>query len=240
TVAFYRKLQSRLEQTRPTIARNVLLRQLQRLIHYEAPLAVVATKTPHQTEVAQQAAMVQPGVVAEQNLQVVMNAGLVLAAPYLPLLWQRLGWLDAQHFNSARHAWQACALLHYMATGEANAQIEADYWQQWRLGMLLTGRQPPCPIDMDISLSTTQRELADSLLAGILAQWPKLAHSSAETLRECFLQRSGSLCQLGNGSGWQLQLDSGPYDMLLDGLPWSFSLICYPWMRGELYVHWRG
>lgn len=175
-----------------------------------------------------------------ESMQLVSNAGLVLAAPYLPLLWQRLGWLEAQRFSRVQYAWQACALLHYMATGETTELITADYWQQWRLGMLLNGLQPPCQIDVNITLSSAQRELADSLLAGILAQWSKLGNSSTDTLRECFLQRAGSLIQLGNGSGWQLQLDSGPYDMLLDGLPWSFSLVCYPWMQGELYVHWRG
>ncbi|GAB2911119.1 contractile injection system tape measure protein [Rheinheimera gaetbuli] len=177
---------------------------------------------------------------AAASIQWVSNAGLVLAAPYLPMLWQRLGWLEAQRFSRVQHAWQACALLHYMATGESTELISADYWQQWRLGMLLCGLQPPYPAGVDITLSTAQLELADSLLAGILAQWPKLANSSIDTLRQCFLQRGGGLSSVGNGSGWQLQLDSGPYDMLLDGLPWSFSLICHPWMQGELYVHWRG
>ena len=177
---------------------------------------------------------------AAASIQWVNNAGLVLAAPYLPMLWQRLGWLEVQRFSRVQHAWQACALLHYMATGESTELISADYWQQWRLGMLLSGLQPPYPADVDIRLSSAQLELADSLLAGILAQWPKLANSSIDTLRQCFLQRGGGLSSVGNGSGWQLQLDSGPYDMLLDGLPWSFSLICHPWMQGELYVHWRG
>ena len=130
-------------------------------------------------------------------------------------------------------------MLHYMASGETGT-LAPDYWQQWRLGMLLNGCEPPCPPGMDLQLSDSACALADSLLAGIIAQWPKLANSSVSTLRECFLQRSGSLSQLGNGSGWQLQLHSGPYDMLLDGLPWSFSLIRYHWMQGELYVHWRG
>ncbi|KKO44067.1 hypothetical protein WG68_17250 [Arsukibacterium ikkense] len=293
--AFYRNVQSKLQQATPGRASSLLLGQLQRLLQYLAPerlphqpgstangcglyppvstaplpqppgtepakvqqgkatparLADAKTaqyQTPH-SQVAQTAKR-QParrdGDLAAQrqpaeSMQLVSNAGLVLAAPYLPLLWQRLGWVAAQRFNSEQHAWQACALLHYMATGETAELIRADYWQQWRLGMLLTGRQPPGPVDIDIRLSDTQLELADSLLAGILAQWPKLANSSVETLRQCFLQRGGSLVRLGNGSGWQLQLDSGPYDMLLEGLPWSFSLICYPWMQGELYVHWRG
>lgn len=279
--AFYCNLRSKLQHSTAGQARNLLLRQLQRLLAYVAPeqnqlmgtiqhdssgqhisagqeagrqsagrqaqaaqTQALQRGTSAATETQQSQTMqtgkLEPEIPPPDTMQLVNNAGLVLAAPYLPLLWQRLGWLEAQRFSCAQHAWQACALLHYMATGETAELLSADYWQQWRLGMLLSGLQPPCPHDVDISLSTAQLELADSLLAGILAQWPKLANSSTDTLRECFLQRAGSLSQLGNGSGWQLQLDSGPYDMLLDGLPWSFSLICYPWMQGELYVHWRG
>ena len=196
-------------------------------------LARQAAGLPEQAEATQQ------DTDSTLSWQPVINAGLVLAAPYLPLLWQRLGYLQGQRFASVQQAWQACALLHYMASGDTAAAPQ-DYWQQWRLAMLLNGCEPPCPGGLDLQLSDSACELADSLLAGIIAQWPKLANSSVSTLRECFLQRSGSLCQLGNGSGWQLQLQSGPYDMLLDGLPWSFSLIRYHWMQGELYVHWRG
>ncbi|PKM20942.1 MAG: hypothetical protein CVV11_05590 [Gammaproteobacteria bacterium HGW-Gammaproteobacteria-15] len=170
----------------------------------------------------------------------VTNAGIVLAAPYIPMLLQRLGWVSAQRFTSIEQAWQACALLHYMTTGHWQPELRPDYWQQWPLPMLLSGVQPPCPVGFVPQLSSEALAMADSLLAGILAQWPKLASSSVTTLRECFLQRGGTLERAGNGSGWQLQLDSGPYDMLLDGLPWSYSLIRYPWMQGEVYVHWRG
>lgn len=170
----------------------------------------------------------------------VANAGIVLAAPYIPMLLQRLGWVSAQRFISTEQAWQACALLHYMTTAHWQAELVPDYWQQWPLPMLLSGVQPPCPVGFVPQLTDEALAMADSLLAGILAQWPKLAGSTVTTLRECFLQRGGTLERAGNGSGWQLQLDSGPYDMLLDGLPWSYSLIRYPWMQGEVYVHWRG
>ncbi|GAB59477.1 contractile injection system tape measure protein [Rheinheimera nanhaiensis] len=196
-------------------------------------LARQAAAQPEQAQATQQ------DTDSALSWQPVINAGLVLAAPYLPLLWQRLGYLQGQRFASVQQAWQACALLHYMASGDTAAAPQ-DYWQQWRLSMLLNGCEPPCPGGLDLQLRDSACELADSLLCGIIAQWPKLASSSVSTLRECFLQRSGSLCQLGNGTGWQLQLQSGPYDMLLDGLPWSFSLIRYHWMQGELYVHWRG
>ena len=279
---FYQRLQTKLQQATAGRARNLVLRQLQRLVSFSLPAqpqlkAQTAGSKQHsraepnsgqqygQQQIQRQSRVqaanlsqpVSPANSSRNSLpqhtagqdaetasadavQLVNNAGLVLAAPYLPMLWQRLGWLDAQRFSQRQYGWQACALLQYMAQGETTEQLTADYWQQWRLAMLLCGLQPPCPEQIDIRLSSTQRELADSLLAGILAQWPKLANSSVDTLRQCFLQRSGVLSRLGNGSGWQLQLDSGPYDMLLDGLPWSFSLICYPWMQGELYVHWRG
>ena len=36
-----------------------------------------------------------------------------------------------------------------------------------------------------------------------------------------------------------LAVKSGPFDMLLDRLPWSYSTIKLPWMHEVLYVDWR-
>ncbi|MDP2715133.1 contractile injection system tape measure protein [Rheinheimera sp.] len=198
----------------------------------DAEAAMPGSRLQYQAQAAAEA--IQPAA-AQQWLA---NAGIVLLAPYLPLLLQRLGLVSARRLVSTEAGWQSCALLHYMATGQC--ELPADYRQQWPLLMLLSAVQAPCPAGYQLQFTPEELALADSLLAGVLTQWPQLANSSVATLRECFLQRGGTLQRSGNGSGWQLQVDNGPYDMLLDGLPWSYSLICYPWMQGEVYVHWRG
>lgn len=243
---FYRQLAITLHQN---AGRNrlaaLLLQQLRQVIRLVAAgkvpaITVVTPSSAAKATPAQLTAQPEPTTSNDSHPQRLTDAGLVLAAPYLPLLWQRLGWVKQQAFVSVTQAWQACALLHYMARHQYDSALPPNYWQCWQLNMLLCGVTPPVPAGWQPELTPPQLELADSLLAGILAQWPKLANSSVATLQECFLQRSGSLFQAANSSGWQLQLDSGPYDMLLDGLPWSYSLIRYPWMQGELYVHWRG
>jgi hypothetical protein len=34
-------------------------------------------------------------------------------------------------------------------------------------------------------------------------------------------------------------VETRAFDMLLDGLPWAFSVIRHPWMTRTLYVEWR-
>ena len=48
-------------------------------------------------------------------MQLVNNAGLVLAAPYLPLLWQRLGWLVL--------IWAASVLALGLALGKVRGAV---------------------------------------------------------------------------------------------------------------------
>lgn len=38
---------------------------------------------------------------------------------------------------------------------------------------------------------------------------------------------------------WYLDVDPGTFDMLLDSLPWSFSIIKHPWMERAVHVNWR-
>jgi hypothetical protein len=36
-----------------------------------------------------------------------------------------------------------------------------------------------------------------------------------------------------------LKVQPRAFDMLLDRLPWGFSIIKLPWMQGVLHVEWR-
>ena len=41
------------------------------------------------------------------------------------------------------------------------------------------------------------------------------------------------------GDAWHLLVEPRAFDMLLDQLPWSFSMIKHPWMDRVVYVDWR-
>lgn len=83
--------------------------------------------------------------------------------------------------------------------------------------------------------------MLDSLLDAVIAHWTALGKTSRAGLRQTFLQREGRLAsEYGEGGKhWRLVLKTGPFDMLLDRLPWSFGTIKLPWMQEVLYVDWR-
>ena len=63
-----------------------------------------------------------------------------------------------------------------------------------------------------------------------------MPNTSPRSLRGSFLQRPGKLSKTDNG--WLLQLESAPFDIILDYAPWSLSMVKFPWMEGMLLVEW--
>ena len=157
-------------------------------------------------------------------------AGLVLAAPFLPRLFAMCDLVDRDKFRSKNHAGRAVQLLHRLAYGEDG---EERPWS--RLACLLSAADAselsPVP------LADEEKERIDGLVATMIERWPIIGNTSPEGLRESFLQRPGHLQRLD--ALWQLDVEERSFDMLLDQLPWSFSIIKYPWMTDPIHVHWR-
>ncbi|MEI3154023.1 MAG: contractile injection system tape measure protein [Odoribacter sp.] len=66
-----------------------------------------------------------------------------------------------------------------------------------------------------------------SLTENLRLSWPKMKNTSLEGLRHSFLQREGMLEQEGE---WKLTVHPKGLDVLLDSLPWGFSMVRLPWM----------
>lgn len=64
---------------------------------------------------------------------------------------------------------------------------------------------------------------------GMIRNWKTIGNTSISGLRETFLQRKGKL-QLKEDGMWYLTVEPGVFDMLLDSLPWRFSVIKHAWM----------
>ncbi len=166
--------------------------------------------------------------------QLVPLAGLVLLHPYLPRLLNGCGLVDhkGRAIDDASLP-RACALLHALACGDVQA---AEH--QLPLIKLLLGRAPddafndslPRPMAADL-------EEIDSLLVAVRNHWKALGNTSVDGLRLSFLQRRG-LLRKADGA-WHLQMQAEGFDMLLDLLPWSISLVKLPWMPLPLMVDWH-
>ncbi|MBS0485090.1 MAG: hypothetical protein JSS06_07730, partial [Proteobacteria bacterium] len=161
------------------------------------------------------------------------NAGQVLAAPYLPRLFDMLKLVEDGAFVDRHAAERAVHLLQFMV----NAQTRSPEYQL-TLNKILCGVTTGIPICAEIGISAHEQETIEGLIRGMIQNWRTIGNTSISGLRETFLQRKGKL-QLKDDGMWYLTVESGVFDMLLDSLPWSYSVIKHSWMERAVHVTWR-
>ncbi|PTT76668.1 hypothetical protein DBR42_26570, partial [Pelomonas sp. HMWF004] len=71
----------------------------------------------------------------------------------------------------------------------------------------------------------------------VIQHWRILGTTSLAGLRESFLVRSAQLSL--QDEAWRLAVEPGPFDMLLDQLPWGYTTLRHPWMERVIHVDWR-
>ncbi len=162
------------------------------------------------------------------------NAGLVLVAPYLPPLFERLDLLadGGAEWRSPAAAGRAVHLLQYLVDGRCDNSAST-----LALNKLLCGRRADDPVPEWIELSGHEREVCESLLEALVANWPSIQGNSPLALQESFLQRNGTLVRGGDG-GWRVHVERKAIDVLVDNVPWSFSIILHRWMEEPVGVVW--
>lgn len=162
----------------------------------------------------------------------VANAGAVIVAPYLPHLFERLGYIERGSFKSRDMAERAVHCVQYLV----NEHLSSPEYELV-LNKVLCGVKPGLPICRGIDLDASELDQLDTLLESVIQHWQALGNTTVEGLRTAFLQRNGRLQRKQNE--WQLSVEGKPYDMLLDQVPWTYSIIKFPWMEQVLYVEWR-
>jgi hypothetical protein len=159
----------------------------------------------------------------------ISNAGLVIVAAFLPALFQKL-----QFYNGAiiQNNTQAVCLLHVIATGKKpNDELELV------LPKILCGVHPENFIDVrKFRMQQVWKNEIQEVLTSVIEYWNIVGNTSVDGIRESFLQRKGKL--MYKESGWILQVEQQPYDMLLQHLPWNISMIQLPWMKQMLQTEW--
>ena len=74
------------------------------------------------------------------------------------------------------------------------------------------------------------------MLHDVINHWKALRNTSVAGFRESFLKRKGIL--VNAESSWTLHVEKKPFDMLLNMIPWGFSLIKLSWMKKHIQVEW--
>ncbi len=169
----------------------------------------------------------------EQNGQniYIENAGLCLIAVYLPAIFKALGYTKEGKFKNSRSVIRAVFLLQYIATGST---ARPEYLLQFN--KLLCGVNPADVAIDTIRLSKKEKQEADDLIKAVIKNWGRLKNTSAEGFRGSFLLRKGILTK--TEQGWLLRVEKKGFDVLLDGIPWGFSLIKLSWMQTIIAVEW--
>ncbi|MFZ4875523.1 contractile injection system tape measure protein, partial [Janthinobacterium sp. Mn2066] len=162
----------------------------------------------------------------------VRNAGMVIIATYMQRLFGMLDITVDGRFASEEAVQRAVHLLQYAITGE---QQTPEY--QLTLNKLFCGIHGGLPIVSGIRITQQEQDTIEQMLQAVIAHWGALGNTSIAGLRETFLQREGQL--YFQDDAWHLKIPQRPFDMLLDRLPWSFSMIRFPWMAYPLHVSWR-
>ena len=164
------------------------------------------------------------------------NAGLVLLNPYLPALFERLGLITRNEEGLPRIEGieaqsRAVHLLQYMADGRTDAPEPVLV-----LNKLLSGVAVAQPIEPGITPTEAEIETCNGLLNAVIANWTIIKNTSIDGLRETFLQREGRLRR--GDDRWDLQVQRKGLDVLVDQIPWTFSMIYHRWMADPVHVTW--
>ncbi len=157
------------------------------------------------------------------------HTGLVLLHPFLPQFFSGLGIVDNDTLLMPN---RALFLLHSLATGVWNAP---EY--ELPVMKILCGLPLEFIAEPEEPLRPEEDEEVTALLSAVIRHWDALKNTSPDGLREAFLKRPGKL-SFSSGEWW-LQIESNSFDILLDRLPWGFSMIRLPWMPSMLHVEWR-
>ncbi|MCF0039781.1 contractile injection system tape measure protein [Dyadobacter fanqingshengii] len=161
----------------------------------------------------------------------ISNAGLVLAAPYLPFFFKGLGLVEDKQFVSIESQNRA-ALLIQAFLDDSFSYEESDLL----LNKILCGLAPTEPISVTFSPTQTEREEIANLLDAMAGRWTAVKGTSGSSMARSFFPREGSLKR--TGKGYNLAIPRISIDILLNKLPWTISMIKLPWMNELLFTEW--
>ena len=182
-----------------------------------------------ENEVAELEDAVQPDYIP------VTNAGLCLFAPWIIRLFGMLELLseDRKDLKDMDARIRAIFILQRLVAAEQREYKESDL----AFNRLLVACPFNVPIPKNLELTDKEIETVESMLAGVKANWPKMANTSVGGFQRSFIERDGQLEQ--QEGKWVLTVVNKAYDILLDSLPWSYKMIRLPWLKKPISVSWR-
>lgn len=181
-----------------------------------------------QSEKAAGLAWMSPGSTEEFHI---INAGLVLVAPFFGSVFKTLGYLGKDgDFISEDCRVRAVHFSQFLVTGEQHPP-ECGLM----LNKVLCNMDVEVPLERFIELTEDELEAAGEVLDSALEHWTVLKRTTVPVFQRTFLQHEGIL---NRESTWLLRIERTSVDVLIDTVPWTISIIKHPWMKQPLMVEW--
>ncbi len=161
----------------------------------------------------------------------VQHAGLILLHPFLQYFFNDFNLVDKNNFKGEEERDIAIHLLYYLATKKEHP---TDY--QLIMEKFMIGTPMYQPVSRHIRLTNKMKKESETLLKACISHWKALKNTSTDGLREGFIQREGKLILDTDN---RLIIEKKSMDILLDQLPWNYSIIQLPWLKDLFYVEWN-
>lgn len=161
-----------------------------------------------------------------------LNAGVILAHPFLSHLFKLSGLLAGGRFIADIARQKAIHLLHYLSTGRTIAE---EF--ELAAAKILCGCPLEYPTEKQSIITPEELKEADSLLEGLLSHWG-VKNITVEGLRGNFLTRNGKLSP--KNDKLHLVIEKHAVDILVRTypLPWNMSIIKLPWLQQAIHLDW--
>ena len=167
----------------------------------------------------------------EDNHIGVQNAGLILLHPFLKQFFTTTGIIGKQEILAHENFDLAVQSLHFLATGNENAFEGNLVFEKFLCGVPLK-----TPVQKQSLLTDQIKNEANELLIEVVRHWAALKNTSADGLRQLFIQRDGKLFQ--EDDKYKLIVERKAQDLLLERLSWNIAVIKLPWISNILFTEW--
>lgn len=168
----------------------------------------------------------------------VENAGVVLFYPFYVRLFNVLSMTmgkDPYKLRNEEEQLKAIFLLQYAAYGNFKESFEEP---ELTLNKIIVNWEGG-PLPKKYALTENDKYVVDEMIFSGRTHWEKLRTSTNDTLRISFFERRGAIKPSNTPDSIRLEVESRPYDVLLDSLPWSISQLRLFNSEKRLEVKWR-
>lgn len=180
--------------------------------------------------------------IAQKERIEIVNAGMVLLNPFLPILFKNLELQNEKgEWLSEQHQVHAIYLLNYLVTGAWEATEDQLYLAKVLTNYPLKEILPAFDLTekgpWDESNQTQLTAELNNIIEVIQENWRPMRNCTWSGLRTDFLTRAGQL-ELKENMQYILTIEPHTLDVLLPHIKWGMAMIKYSWMEQILNVEW--